>query len=177
LNTSPGGSFGIAGEKYIVYHCEHFALGQHFIGYLDPSSQRVVLKPRQPYVYGLLLEQNKVKAVIHGLPVCDYVGQQSVPLHTLYMFTYFSQNGKLTYQDIGTLAINRMRATEANTWLLLPHMGWNEDHWYNLIYWVERGLLYWVEASDAEEAGDGKSILRTNDVANFPFTNIDKTSL
>ena len=176
LGRSPGKVINCLGPESIAYHCEHFALGQSFLGYFDPSFQKIILKPMQPYVYGVLLEQNKAQAVIHALPICDFVENQYVPLHTLYMFTYFSENGRSTYQDIKTLAINRIRATEATTWLITPHAGQNEDHWYDLSYWVERGLLHWVDASHAKEAGDGKSLLKTNDPEAFLYASFDRAS-
>jgi len=176
LSRSPGKAISYLGPESIAYHCEHFALGQAFLGYFDPSFKKIILKPMQPYVYGVLLEQNKAQAVIHALPICDYVDKQYVPLHTLYMFTYFSENGKSTYQDIGTVAIRRVRATEAATWLIVPHIKKSEDHWYNLLYWGERGLVYWVDATNANEAGDGKSVLKTNDPETFPYARFDRAS-
>jgi hypothetical protein len=100
----------------MVYHCEHFALGQSFLEYFDPSFQsfrKIVFKPMQPYLYGILLEQSKAEAVVHALPVCDYVNGQYVSSHTLYMLTYFSESGKSTYQEIKIIAINRVSAAEA----------------------------------------------------------------
>lgn len=172
--TSGEPKHSIGGNKGVSFHCEHFALGQTFLNQLDPRQQKTVFRPRPPYVYGLLLEENVAKAVVHTLPVCDYVAGEYTPLHTLYMLTYFSENGKSTYEYIGHLAIERARATEANTWLILPRIDKNEDHWWNLSHWVERSLLYWIDASEAKDAGDGKSRLRTKMVDEFPYKHLHK---
>jgi len=165
----------VGGYQSPVFHCEHFTLVWTFLEYADPRLNKMVFKDLPPYVYGLILEQYSTKSVIHALPVCEYVENQYVPRHTLFMITYFSESAKATYDAIGYHAVDRQDSPESNTWEIYPIKGNNEDHWYNLSYWVERGLLYWVDASNAKEAGDGKSVLRTHDVAEFPYKHLQKT--
>ena len=169
---SPSQYVGMFGRKGFAFHCEHFVLAQNFLKYIDVKQDSIKFIPSEPYVYGYLLEQNMAQAVIHALPVCEYIDNRYVPVHTLFMMTYFSETAEEVYQSIGHTAIERMPAPESSTWLIVPRIYKNEDHWKNLSLWVERGLLYWVDASQAKAAKDGLSRLRTKDVENFPYKNL-----
>ena len=169
--NSPNQHVGTFRSRGTAFHCEHFVLAQTFLEYVDTEQNNTRFIPAKPYVYGYLLEENKAQAVIHALPVCEYIDNRYVPVHTLFMMTYFSETAEEVYQSIGHTAIERMPAPESSTWLVVPRIGKGEDHWKNLSHWVELGLLHWVDASQSKVAKDGLSRLRTKDVESFPYKN------
>lgn len=158
-----------------VSHCDHFTLVQPFlfIGKITKGFTTAPgFKPQLPYVNGWALEKGYVKAVVHALPLCEWTGERFEPFHNLFVVSYFSEDAKTARMKIGSEAIDRMTGeVEANTYLMYPRKNKREEHWYDLSYWVERGLLYWV---DAEALLNDQPCLRTQDVDAFPYKDLEK---
>jgi len=136
-------------DVFAASHCKHFTLVQSFI-FLSKQTRGFVpspgFKPSPPYVNGWALEKGYVKAVIHALPLCEWTGERFEPLHNLFMISYFSEDEDTARMKISSEAIHRMTGeVEAKTYLMYPRKNNGEEHWRDLSYWVERGLLYWVD--------------------------------
>lgn len=171
----------------VISHCEHFVLAQPFIyitktryltrvhhyntildSLLQHRKNEMFFIPQDPYVIGFALEQHIAKVVLHVLPICEYIEDDFVPAHLLYLFTYFSETPKETFEVINIEAVRRF-GHFADSLEVFPRT--REKHWYDLLYWVERGLLYWVNPNAIEDHYDPDNCLRTGDVAAFPYKN------
>ncbi|MBI4759812.1 MAG: hypothetical protein ACOYYF_07870 [Chloroflexota bacterium] len=186
-------------EDGIVNHCKHFVIVEPFLyvpahdkravkstlwndvfpfvnlpvpEHIDGAlwSTQVQSPPlfieRQPTVVGFALEQRLAQAVIHTLPVCEPVNNEFQPKYTLFIISYYSEKPDEAYSAIKREAIRRSEAISA-TLLVLPEP--HEIHWFDLAQWVERGLLYWVDADK-----NGELTLRTQDIESFPYKNLER---
>ncbi|MBU0511807.1 MAG: hypothetical protein KJ638_08930, partial [Chloroflexi bacterium] len=126
--------------------------------------------PPKPMVMGFILENQLAKAVLHVLPICEYTAGDFVPAHLLYIITYFSEQPEDTQAALEEMAYSR--AGEDGWPTLTTFLPYGEQKkWYNLPYWVERGILYWVNPYAIEQNYDPDNCLLTGDVAAFPYKN------
>jgi hypothetical protein len=156
-------------DVFDASHCTHFMLVQSFM-FLSKAINGFVpspgFRPSQPYVNGFALEMGYAKAVIHVLPLCEWTGESFEPLHNLFVISYFSEDAETARMKIRSEAINRLSDVHFNTYFMYPRKNKREGHWYDLSYWVERSLLYWI---DADALVNDQPCLRTKDVDAFPY--------
>lgn len=89
-------------------------------------------------------------AVLHALPICRIETAQFVPRYTLFILTYFSENGR------GVLGrhYDREWARGAHDPEFYPSTlappGHKEGNLYNLPYWSASGRLGWLDFNDPD---------------------------
>ena len=84
---------------------------------------------KNPWLIGFILENQMAKAVLHALPVCEYIEDDFVPRNTLLLVTYFSEKPKETYREILRVGTERIGDHTVGTTQVLPRA--NEKHWFD----------------------------------------------
>ena len=158
-------------DRGIIYHCEHLVLVQSFRynTTIHWNKKKPTFEKHFPYVAGLILEKGLAKAVIHALPICEWVDNEFVPRHAVFFFSYFSKQRKTALEEFSYHGASRF-GHAAQSYAIPPRP--EEQHWMDLPYWVERGLLYWVNPYAIEENYDPNNCLKTYDTASFPYGNL-----
>jgi len=173
----------------VIFHCEHFVVGQTFafitktnnvelnaahfhfnnlFDFMTGRRNRNFFVPQRPLVLGFILENRVAKAVLHVLPICEYIKGDFVPAHLLYIISYFSEQPEVTHTALEKEA--QSRAGEDGFPSLENYMpSGDTKHWFNLPYWVERKMLYWVNPYAIEKNYDPDKCLLTGDVNAFPY--------
>jgi hypothetical protein len=156
---------GTIGE--VMSHCGHFALAGAFVNFQgsEPTGLNGEFPAEVPYVIGHLLERGLCQAVIHALPICRIdEHDQFIPAYTAFLVTHFSQHErKFIREKVVGFNVDFVEEGLAIE-LIDPPPGY--EQWYDLAHWVERGLLWWVDA------GDPALPIRTGDSAAMPYKNI-----
>ncbi len=157
----------------VVFHCQHFVLAQPFLynTTVHRWKRKPAFEPMSPYLAGVILEQALALAVIHALPICEFIDDDFVPRHTVFLITYFSEQPERALDEFDYHGAQRYDAPATS--YAIPPYG-NELHWMDLPYWVERGMLYWVDGQRVEENYDPKTCIQTHAVDAFPYGDVRK---
>jgi len=170
----------------VVSHCEHFVVAQPFIfvsktihpeinynNLLDlllHRKSRNFFLPQKPMVLGFVLKNQMAKAVLHVLPICEYTRGDFIPAHLLYLITHFSEQPETAHRAIHEVGMSRAGDDGWPTLTRTANYG-EEGRWFNLPYWVERKMLYWVNPYTIEQNYAPQKCLLTGDVNAFPYKN------
>ncbi len=158
--------------------CRHFVGVHHFInlnGFKKPDEYRVLpIAPEVPHVIPKLLVSEgdpahhkqassfvDSVAVIHALPICQIENNRFVPRYSLYTITYYSRNATVMQRALGEVRNLPGGIIALHDLVLVA-----EEQWWDLPYWVERHLLWWLDPNDSNLP------LRHGAVDLFPYGNI-----
>ena len=117
----------------------------------------IFIGSERPSVIPLLLERPDTFAVIHSLPLGKIADGQWKPHYTIYFTTYFT-----TRPPAFPYILKSYRTPEKNP---IPRISPYEDADYNLLPWVQRGHLFWLNPAEPHLPLD-------SDPNAFPYSNI-----
>jgi hypothetical protein len=150
-------------------HCSHFVTVKHFVHlngnlpsetkYLEFWSAEVpAIQP------GLLPHNIETYAVLHALPVARIEDNTFVPRYTLYMMAYYAKSpAAIIRRWREQVAKANIRGADYHgVWLWNPGEQENSD----LINWLERGQLKWLDTAAPDLALASQSYLE------FPYGGI-----
>lgn len=164
---------GVYDEDHQQIGCTHFVAVQTFVnlyGQLPTELTYYSSHLDVPFVTPTLLPPDLPSvAVMHSLPICRLEHERFVPRYGAYMLTYYALHGPAALRD-------RRRAENAVTVAADPSFhptllysnaeAAAQPATFDLVQWVARGKLHWLDLSRAELP------LKAGPAADFPYVNI-----
>lgn len=151
-------------------YCKHLVYTQPFIhlhGIIPQTSPTELyysmsITTEVPHVIGLLLkEEFETQAVIHSIPICRIENDTFVPRYTLYMITQYAAEPN-EQKEILISEDSQGRWTN----LIPPRNDQENEEWFELTAWVQRGKLSWIEPENRDV------VLLSRDINKFPYAHI-----
>ena len=153
--------------------CRHYMGLQVFVNLREQAPNEV----RQPYNFYYHVGAGEVpylspnffqaniptKAVLHGIPIYQAVGEQFVPAYTVFVLTYFSLHRNALRDAILEAQIEPGKVYDDDYIPSLVNYPNGDQKNYDLPYWVAQGKLGWLDITDSDYL-----LLNFRDDAEFP---------
>ena len=141
--------------------CRHYMGLQKFVnlGGQAPNEFQVPNKLRWlhvaagevPYISPNFFQVDiSTKAVLHGIPIYKAVGDQFIPVYTVFVLTYFSLDRYALQSAILKAQIEPGKIYDDDYLPTLVNYPNSDPKNYDLPYWVAQGKLGWLDITDPD---------------------------